>query len=192
MKNICRQLHKCWRRRPVMAKVIIVFFIVLVVGSMISAFIPKIRKNSQLEQEKQKETGANEQLIFSIIKYAAATYDVEMSDIELLVADVEKAIKMGWSIPIRVKGKNDFVYMHDSEPIGCQNAVRELQQVAKEMAIEEEKRKAVVKSARVNETSLDLLRRLYEEEISIESQKEKNSDFNVAIAFAVEQIASKQ
>ena len=175
-----------------MAKVIIVFFIVLVVGSMISAFIPKIRKISQPEQEKQKETGANEQLIFSIIKYAAATYDVEMSDIELLVADVEKAIKMGWSIPIRVNGKNDFVYMHESEPIGCQNAVRELQQVAKEMAIEEEKRKEVVKSARANETSLDLLRRLYEEEVSIESQKEKSSDFNAAIAFAVEQIAQKQ
>lgn len=176
-----------------MAKVIIVVFFLLVVVSMISAFIPKVcRNNSQPEKEKQKETGANEQLIFSIIKYAAATYDVEMSDIELLVADVEKAIKMGWSIPIRVKGKNDFVYMHDSEPIGCQNAVRELQQVAKEMAIEEEKRKEVVKSARVNETSLDLLRRLYEEEISIESQKEKNSDFNAAIAFAVEQIAQKQ
>lgn len=175
-----------------MAKVIIVFFIVLVVGSIISAFIPKIRKISQPEQEKQKETGANEQLIFSIIKYAAATYDVEMSDIELLVADVEKAIKMGWSIPIRVNGKNDFVYMHESEPIGCQNAVRELQQVAKEMAIEEEKRKEVVKSARANETSLDLLRRLYEEEVSIESQKEKSSDFNAAIAFAVEQIAQKQ
>ena len=175
-----------------MAKVIIVFFIVLVVGSMISAFIPKIRKISQPEQEKQKETGANEQLIFPIIKYAAATYDVEMSDIELLVADVEKAIKMGWSIPIRVNGKNDFVYMHESEPIGCQNAVRELQQVAKEMAIEEEKRKEVVKSARANETSLDLLRRLYEEEVSIESQKEKSSDFNAAIAFAVEQIAQKQ